>query len=335
MINKAKLKKFRFTFVTSTIILMVAFVISVATGQASLSPFELWQTFIGQGTAKQQLILFEFRLPRIFVTILAGMGLAISGAILQSITRNPLAEPGILGISAGAGFSVAIYVLFFTVEVTSFIYVLPLFALMGGMATAVIIYVMSYVKGEGAEPTRLILVGVGMQAVMTGGILTLANRFDQEQYSFLASWLAGKIWGDDWTFVLALIPWLLFLLPYVFMKSNVLNTLSMNEHVSIGLGVNVERERLILLIVAVALASASVSVSGGIVFVGLMAPHIARSLVGPRHQWYLPIAAILGSILLLTADTIGRVILDPSGIPAGVIVTLIGAPYFMYLLARK
>lgn len=335
MINVERLKKFQVTLIAMIMILIVVFVISVATGYASLSPMELWQTFIGNGTAKQNLILFQFRLPRIIVTILAGMGLAIAGAILQSITRNPLADPGILGINAGAGLSVALYVLLFTSKSTSFLYILPIFALIGGMVTAALIYVMSYVKGEGAEPTRLILVGVGMAAAMSGAMLTLASSFDQEQYSFIANWLAGKIWGDDWVFVIALLPWLLLLLPYVYKKSNVLNTLNLNESVSIGLGLNVERERLILIVVAVALASASVSVSGGIAFVGLMAPHMARTLVGPRHQWFLPIAGLIGAVLLLTADTIGRVILDPSGIPAGVIVTIIGAPYFMYLLARK
>jgi iron complex transport system permease protein len=115
----------------------------------------------------------------------------------------------------------------------------------------------------------------------------------------------------------------------------VLNTLNLHENVSIGVGVNVGRERIFLIMIAVALASASVAVSGGIGFVGLMAPHIARSLVGPRHQAFLPVAALIGGILLLAADTIGRVVLDPSGIPAGIIVTIIGAPYFMYLLAKK
>ncbi|WP_108670519.1 FecCD family ABC transporter permease [Peribacillus acanthi] len=334
MINTKQQMKVRFTMVVAIAVLITAFVISVATGYVSLTPSQLWRTVIGNGTPKENLILFDFRLPRIVISILAGMGLAISGAILQSVTRNPLSDPGILGINAGSGLMVVFYVLFFG-NGTNFLYVLPIFALIGGLITAAFIYLMAYKKGEGADPTRLVLVGVGMAAAMYGATLTLATHFDREQYAFIASWTAGKIWGDNWTFVLALLPWILILLPTVFIKSNVLNTLNLHENVSIGVGVNVEKERRILIIIAVALASASVSVSGGIGFVGLMAPHIARSLVGPRHQGFLPLAAIIGAILLLVADTIGRVLLDPSGIPAGIIVTVIGAPYFMYLLARK
>jgi iron complex transport system permease protein len=269
------------------------------------------------------------------ISILAGMGLAVSGAILQSISRNPLAESGILGINAGAGLMVVLYITFFTVESTSFLYILPLFALIGGILTATVIYLMSYKKGEGIDSTRLVLVGVGMAMAISGVILTLTIRLDKNQYTFIAEWIAGKIWGNDWIFVLALLPWILLLVPIAFLKSHVLNTLYLHESVSIGLGVPVERERIKLLFIAVALASASVSVTGGIAFVGLMSPHIARSLVGPRHQLLLPLAAMLGAILLLVADTIGRAILDPSGIPAGVIVTVIGAPYFMYLMAKR
>jgi iron complex transport system permease protein len=335
MMNARQMKRVRVTTIAAIFLLIAVFIISVATGFASLTPSELFRTILGQGTPRENLILFEFRLPRIVVAILAGMGLAVSGAILQSITKNPLSDPGILGINAGAGLMVVVYIMFFTVETSSSLYVLPLFALAGGMVTAFVIYIMSYIKGEGVEPTRLVLVGVGLAAALYGATLTLSTRLEMEDYSFMANWMAGRIWGDDWTFVLSLLPWILILIPVTLFKSNVLNTLNLHENVSIGVGVNVGRERIVLIIIAVALASASVAVSGGIAFVGLMAPHIARSLVGPRHQAFLPVAALIGSILLLTADTIGRVILDPSGIPAGIIVTIIGAPYFMYLLARK
>ncbi|OOE12595.1 FecCD family ABC transporter permease [Fictibacillus arsenicus] len=335
MMNSAQIKRIRITTIAAIILLLAVFIISVATGFASLTPAELFRIIIGQGTPRENLILFEFRLPRIFVAILAGMGLAVSGAILQSLTKNPLSDPGILGINAGAGLMVVVYIMFFTVETSSFLYVLPLFALAGGMVTAAVIYIMSYIKGEGVEPTRLVLVGVGLAAALYGATLTLSTRLDMEDYSFMANWIAGRIWGDDWVFVLSLLPWILILIPITILKSNVLNTLNLHENVSIGVGVNVGRERIVLIMIAVALASASVAVSGGIGFVGLMAPHIARSLVGPRHQAFLPLAALIGGILLLSADTIGRVVLDPSGIPAGIIVTIIGAPYFMYLLAKK
>lgn len=335
MMNSAQLARFRTTLVASLLLLLVVFVISVATGDISLSPAQLGKIILGQGSHRENLILFEFRLPRIFVTLLAGVGLAISGAILQSITRNPLADPGIIGINAGAGMMVVIYIATFTLETSSFVYILPLFALLGGVLTAAIIYLFSYKKEEGIDPTRMVLVGVGMAAAISGSMLIVSNHFDRNQYAFIAKWLAGSIWGNDWTFVLSLLPWILILVPLVFAKSNVLNVLNLSENVSVNLGVNMGKERFQLILIAVALASASVAVSGSIAFVGLMAPHIARSLVGPRHQAFLPISAVLGGLLLLAADTIGRVVLDASGIPAGIIVMILGAPYFMYLLARK
>lgn len=331
----SQLSKFRAVVIGAALLLIAIFVISVATGPVSLSPSQIWRTILGQGTSKDELILYTFRFPRILITILAGMGLALSGAILQSVTRNPLADPGILGINAGAGLMVVIYVMFFTIEPTSFLYILPLFALMGGLLTAAIIYLLSYRKGEGLEPTRLLIVGVGMAAVLYGITLTLTTRFDREQYLFIANWMAGRIWGDEWPFVLALLPWLILFVPIVFAKAKVLNALNLHENIAVGLGVHVAKERRLLLIIAVALAAASVSVSGGIAFVGLMAPHIAKALVGPRHQRFLPVSAMLGAALLLIADTIGRALLGSSGIPAGIIVTIIGAPYFMYLMAKK
>lgn len=335
MIDSRKQKKVRLTLLSAIALLLAVFVISIATGYISLAPAQLARTIMGQGTDKENLILFGFRLPRILITILAGMGLAVSGAILQSITRNPLSDPGILGINGGAGLMVVFYVMFFSSESTMYLYILPLFALLGGLLAAGFIYLMSYEKGEGIDPARLVLIGVGFAAALYGAIMTFSARMEREQHDFFANWTAGRIWGDDWVFVLALLPWILILLPLVFLKANVLNTLHLHEYISVGLGVNIERERLQLLFIAVALASVSVSVSGGITFVGLMAPHIARSLVGPRHQSFLPVAALIGALLLLGADTIGRVVLDPSGIPAGVVVTIIGAPYFMYLLAKN
>lgn len=335
IVDEAYQRRVRLTFGISVLLLIIAFVASVATGYISLDPIQLGRTIFGYGTSQENLILYGFRLPRIVVTILAGTGLAVAGAILQSVTKNPLSDPGILGINAGSGLMVVIYVMYFSSESTSFIYVLPLFALLGGILTMMVIYFLSYKQGEGIEPTRLILVGVGMAAAINGAIFTLTAKLDDEKNAFIANWLAGRIWGDDWTFVIALLPWVLILLPIVFSKSHILNVLYLNENVSVGLGLEVERERRILLLIAVALAAASVSVSGGIAFIGLMAPHIARNLVGPRHQAFLPIAAVLGAILLLVSDTIGRSILDPSGIPAGIIVTVIGAPYFLYLMVKK
>lgn len=317
------------------ILIITVVVISMNTGFMRLSPLEVLHTLIGDGTHQQKLILFDFRLPRIVISLLVGAGFAVSGCILQSLSRNALAEPATLGISAGAGFAVIIFISFFPATTAAPIFVLPLLALLGAGLTAALIYVLAYRKEEGLSPTRLILIGIAVAAGINALQLVLALRLDPKNYQFVATWIAGKIWGGDWRFVLALLPWIAVLLPFTFYKARVLNVLNLGDHTSIGLGMRVEKERILLLAAAVALAGSCVAVSGGIGFVGLIAPHLARKLVGPRHQVLLPTCALTGALLLLTADTIGRWILQPAEIPTGIVVAIIGAPYFLYLLAKS
>ena len=315
--------------------IIIMFIISMNTGFMRLSPIEVLHTLLGEGTKQQKLILFDFRLPRIVISLLIGAGFAVSGSILQGLSRNALAEPSTLGINAGAGFAVLIFISFVPATTAAPIFVLPLLALAGAALTATLIYFLSYRRADGLSPTRLILIGIAVGAGIYAFQLILSLRLDPQNYQFVAIWLAGKIWGGDWRFVLALLPWILILLPFAFYKARVLNVLNLGDETSKGLGMPLERERLLLLAAAVALAGSCVSVSGGIGFVGLIAPHLARRLVGPRHQIQLPAAALIGALLLLTADTIGRWILQPTEIPTGIVVAIIGAPYFLYLLATS
>ncbi|KAI7248530.1 hypothetical protein KC345_g11851, partial [Hortaea werneckii] len=266
------------------------------TGFMRLSPIDVLHTLFGEGTKQQKLILFDFRLPRIVISLLIGAGFAVSGSILQGLSRNALAEPSTLGINAGAGFAVLIFISFVPATTAAPIFVLPLLALAGAALTATLIYFLSYRRADGLSPTRLILIGIAVGAGIYACQLILSLRLDPQNYQFVAIWLAGKIWGGDWRFVLALLPWILILLPFAFYKARVLNVLNLGDETSKGLG-------------------SCVSVSGGIGFVGLIAPHLARRLVGPRHQIQLPAAALIGALLLLTADTIGRWILQPTEIP--------------------
>ncbi len=310
-------------------------VISLGIGYSSVSFNRIIPTFIGQGTFKEEFVIYSIRLPRIIITILAGMALAVSGAILQGITRNDLADPGIIGVNAGAGIGVAIFFLYFPIDVGSFIYALPIIAFISAFLIAILIYIFSYTKGIGLQPIKLILVGVGFSMACSGLMVVLISSSEREKVDFIAKWLAGSIWGTDWPFIIAILPWLLILIPFTLYKANKLDLLSFSEPVAVGVGVRVEKERVLLLVAAVALAAAAVSVTGGIAFVGLMAPHIAKSIIGPRNQLYLPIAILIGGLLLLIADTIGRNIIEPEGIAAGIMTALIGAPYFILLLLRK
>ncbi|HAZ39676.1 MAG TPA: iron ABC transporter permease [Exiguobacterium sp.] len=323
------------TFWTLLALLIATLVVSIGLGPASLSYDRLLPTLLGNGSFKEEFVLYSLRLPRLLITVMAGMALALSGSILQGITRNELADPGIIGINTGAGVAVALFFLYFPVDVGSFIYLLPIAAFLGALVTATAIYLFSYDRVQGLQPIRLILTGVGFSMALSGIMVILISSTRREKVDFIAKWLAGNIWGTDWIFVYSLLPWLLVLIPLTFYKANKLNLLALNEPVAIGVGVALEKERIQLLLTAVALAAAAVSVTGGISFIGLMAPHIARALVGPRHQFFLPIALLRGGWLLAFADTIGRNIAGPDGVPAGIVVALIGAPYFIYLLLKK
>jgi iron complex transport system permease protein len=335
MIHPDLIKKQRLLIMLlSSLILVTAFA-SIGLGYSSVSYDRLIPTLLGNGSFKEEFILFSIRLPRIIITVLAGMALALSGSILQGITRNDLADPGIIGINSGAGVSIAIFFLFFPIDATSFAYLLPIVAFVGALITASFIYLFSYSKRNGIQPVRLVLVGVGFSMAFSGLMIILISAAERQKVDFIAKWLAGSIWGTDWPFIWAIVPWLVVLIPLTLYKSQMLNLLGLGEPVAVGVGISINRERFLMLIVAVALAASAVSVTGGIAFIGLMAPHMAKALVGPRNQMFIPVAILLGGWLLMLADTIGRNILEPDGIPAGIMIALIGAPYFMYLLLKK
>ncbi|MCA9879170.1 MAG: iron ABC transporter permease [Thermomicrobiales bacterium] len=314
-------------------LIVVACLISVNMGFIQLSPLDVLRTLAGQGTERQELILFQFRLPRIALALLIGAGLAVSGGILQAISRNPLADPGILGINAGAGLAVVLLLLVFPAGLTRIPFAVPFAAIVGALVTAAAIYVLA-IKDAQVKPSRLVLVGIAVGFGIGAAMLLLSLRMDRQLYAYAVTWLAGTISGTDWPYVRALVPWVAILVPVAIWKATTLNILNLGDQVATGLGVSVERQRLLLLATAVGLAGASVSVGGGITFVGLVAPHLARQLVGPRHQVLLPAAALLGALLLVVSDIIAGNLLSPVELPVGVVVAAVGAPYFLYLLAR-
>jgi iron complex transport system permease protein len=316
-------------------LLLLSFAVSMSTGYTGLSPLDIARILTGSGTPQEELILFEFRLPRIVISVFVGMGLALAGCIIQSVTRNALADPGLLGINAGAGIMVILFSLFIGRMSFYSVFLLPVLALCGASLTAVLIYALAYRKSDGVAPLRLILVGIAVQAGIAAVTMLLVVKFDDTQLADFATWQAGSIWGSNWQYVLALLPWLALLVPFVLTKSRVLDVLLLGNETAISLGIPLGREQVKLLAAAVALAASSVAVSGSIGFVGLIAPHLARRLVGSRHHILLPVCALTGAVLVSVADTIARSIVQPAEIPAGIIVAVIGAPYFLYLLAKS
>ncbi|WP_322924059.1 iron ABC transporter permease [Paenibacillus campi] len=323
------------TLIVLIVLAFAVLLISMNTGFTKMSPFEVLRTLFGGGTAREQLILFQFRLPRIVIALLVGIGLAVAGAILQGVSRNALADPGILGINSGAGLAVVLFVVTNPLREKASPMLLPVLALIGAFAAAAGIYWMAYKKNKGISSSRLVLSGIAMATGINALMIVLTLQLDPNEFNFIATWQAGSIWGSNWQFVLALLPWLIVLLPAALWKARQMNVFSLGDDTATGLGSYLGRQRLWLLVIAVALSAACVAVSGGIGFLGLLGPHIARRLVGPRYEHVIPVSALIGAVLLLVADMIGRTLMDNSEIPAGVMVAVIGGPYFLYLLSRS
>ena len=311
-------------------------VVSISYGEYDITPWEVVQTLTATlpedhpDARNFNLVVHTFRLPRILTAFMVGMALATSGAIMQGITRNPLAEPGILGVSAGAGLAAVSVIVWFQDIPMS---VLPWAAFGGALLTATAIYLLAW-KDNGIVPVRLILIGVAFAAVL-GSLTTFMLVFgDINDVQQAYVWLAGSVYGRNWEHVRTLGGWLLILMPLAVFSARQMNTLALGDEMARGLGARVEFQRMFLLVISVALAAVAVAVAGTIGFVGLVAPHITRRLVGPSHEGLIPITALFGGGLLVLADLIGRWVIAPSELPIGIITALIGAPYFMYLLYR-
>jgi iron complex transport system permease protein len=310
---------------------------SIGTGEYPIAPLEVVQTLTGTldpahpDARNLTLVIFTFRLPRIVVAFLVGMALAVSGAIMQGVTRNPLADPYLLGVSGGAGVAAVVLIVWFGGAMVS---LLPFGALAGGLLTAMLVYGLAWQSG-GSAPMRLILIGVAVSAVVGAvtTVLLLFGNINQVQQAYV--WLVGSVYGRTWEHVHALSAWLVVLVPLAFLGARGLNLLGMGDDVARSLGVRVEVLRLGLMAVATALASAAVAVAGTVGFVGLVAPHITRRLVGPTHEGVLPISAMVGGVMLVLADWIGRAVIAPSELPIGIVTAMLGAPYFLYLLIRE
>ncbi|MFP4439673.1 MAG: FecCD family ABC transporter permease [Chloroflexaceae bacterium] len=275
-------------------------------------------------------IVNTLRVPRVLVAWMVGIALGVSGTIIQGLTRNALASPELTGVTAGASLA-AVTLIVFVPSVS--IAVLPFAAFGGGVGVAVALYLLAWKGGD--SPIRLILVGIGLTALLSA-FTTFAVTFGEiNQVQRALVWLTGSVYGTSWDAVRPFTPWLVIFVPLALVYARDLNTLHFGAEIARSLGSRVTRQRAILLLTAVALAAAVVTVAGTIGFVGLIAPHIARRLVGPTHEGVLPTAALTGGMIVVFADLIGRSLFAPVEIPCGVITALIGAPFFLYLLYQQ
>jgi iron complex transport system permease protein len=306
-------------------------VVSIGLGEMRISPVNVVRGVIGLGGDDYTLVIRKPRLPRVAVALLAGASLAAAGAILQGMIRNPLASPDILGVTGGASVAAIAFMNYLLGTVT--IRLLPAAAMLGGIIVAGLLYALAWRRG--VTPMRLVLVGVGVSALMSGmtTMLMLFNPRNEASQAYF--WLTGSVYGANWEHVLTLLPWTALLLPWAFIMARQINVLQLGDEVATGAGSHVERNRLLLLLISVALAASAVAVAGGIGFVGLIAPHMARKLAGANFRAILPVAVLLGAIVVVLADLAGRVLFLPMDVPAGVFTSAVGAPFFIYLLYAR
>ena len=287
------------------------------------------EALFGHGTVDQVRTIRDFELPRILMAFLVGTGLAVSGAVCQGVTRNPLAAPDIIGVVKGAALGSVILLLAFPRAALNY---LPPAAFAGGLGAMVIVYLVSYRNG-GTTPVRLALVGIAVSAFCEA-IIRYVMIDEAKGIGSALVWLTGSLAAIDMKRVWETLPWIAVLVPLVGFYAHRLDLLGLGDDMAQGLGVAVERTRRTTLLFAVLLASACVAVAGSILFIGLIAPHMARRLVGSRHAVLLPASAAIGTLMLLVADAIGRGADAPVELPAGMVTAVIGAPYFVYLLTR-
>ncbi|MFR6287958.1 MAG: FecCD family ABC transporter permease [Adlercreutzia equolifaciens subsp. celatus] len=313
---------------------LVALWCDINAGYRSISLEELGQ--ILSGTASQSLTytLVDLRLPRVLTSLLVGVGLSLSGCLLQGVSRNDMADPGVLGINAGAGLLVAAFIVFVPAGLFPSAVALPVLAFAGSAAVAFLGWRLSVVRGA-SSPRRLLLIGVALATGLSSATSLLMLRMSDGDYAFVQNWIAGSIWGASWENVAILAVGLALLVAGALYASRTLNVLGLGEAAATGLGVNVPRARAALTAVAVGASGLACAVGGGLTFVGLVCPHMARRLVGPNFRVLVPACVLVGAVLMLLADIISRTLLAPNEIPVGIVAAVIGAPYFLYLLAKS
>lgn len=304
-------------------LVVIAFVEALAFGTTTLSPAQIWHGFLAH-----DFDVWQYRLPRAILAIYTGAALALSGAIIQGIIHNPLASPDILGINHGASLAA---VLTLTLASSVPLWALPLAACIGAVAAFAILLALTR---HNTGPLQLALIGVALSALYAAIADYMLLTWPQN-LNVAMVWLTGSLWNRSWSFVAIAAPVLTVLLPLALLASKTFDLLTLGDAKAITLGIDVRRQRVLLLALAVILAAIAVSVAGPITFLGLVAPHLARKLVGGRHIYLLPAAMLTGALILQVSDIAVRSIRPPLELPAGIFTALIGAPCFFYLLRRK
>ena len=312
-----------------TALTVVVTVLSIAVGARSIAPADVWTALVAPTGTDDDVVIRALRLPRTALGLVVGAALGLAGGLIQGHTRNPLADPGLLGVSAGAAFAVCLSVYAFGLgSVTTNVW----FALAGALVASVVVFLLGTMGG--GTPVTLALAGAAVTAFLTAltSGLVLLDRVTLEAYRF---WVVGSLVGRGDDVLAQVAPFLLVGLLLALVNAPALNTLQMGEDVARGLGQRIGLARLAGVCAITLLTGAAVAVTGPIAFVGLVVPHVARAVTGPDHRWLLPYSALLGAVLLVGADVLGRVLVRPAELPVGLVLAFVGAPFFIALIRRR
>lgn len=325
--KKKKTARAAASFLVIALLLLILFFAAVNIGSLKVSFRELFRGLFVEFNDDVATI-YDLRFPRIIISMLAGAAIAVSGVLIQAVLKNPLADPGIIGISSGASFAAVMITAF----APTLFFFTPLFAFLGGVIAFFLVYSLSW-KG-GLSPLRIILVGVAVNSMFTG-LSSGLNSMSGGNMSGVASIVNGNITMKTWDDVKTLVPYVIAGLILAIIFSGKCNLLSLEDKTARGLGVNVNTMRITISLVAVLLASISTAVAGAISFLGLIVPHIGRILVGSDHKALIPFSMLFGAFTFLLADTIGRTVASPYEISASIIMSVVGGPFFIILLRRS
>ena len=302
---------------------------SLVLGAVDISLAEVIGVFTGSAAETTSRIVLDARLPRALCAILAGCNLAVAGVLLQSVTRNPLADPGLIGITAGAGMAATVVL----AVLPGLAVLLPVAAFIGAMVSAVFVYAVSWRPGGGASPVRMILAGVAVNAIL-GAVIGLLITAFADRIPAVMFWTAGSFNGRGWSHFQLMLPYTILGLVIAAGLVRSIRVLELGDDAAASMGVRVERTRLLAFASASLLAGSAASIAGLVGFIGLVVPHLVRLILG-SNRLVMPIAAIAGASVLLWSDLVARTVLAPSELPVGVVTGLIGGPYFIYLLYRS
>lgn len=315
------------------VLLLAIFLTGCCLGPYAIKFPEVLGTLAGKGTYQARLVIFDFRLPRLCLAILVGIGMGASGVIMQNLLHNDLASPGTLGVADGSSFFVTLYVALIAKKIDQPVW-LPILALVGGLISAGIIYLLGTKRKRPISSTKLIMTGVAMGACYSAVGTFAMYVLDETQLEFIQRWQSGELWGTQWNYIMILTVWLFIFGILAMWQSNKLNAINLGYDIATGLGVSVKAAFMMLSFLAVGMSSASVAFGGNFFFLGLIGPHIARRIVGTDARYLIPAAGVVSSIIIVAANILVENVEIFINIPTGIFVSILAVPYFLYLLVK-